>query len=132
MYDATSGARVTRNSGFPIEYTTGGQTYELGGPRVYTLREITGVVADTLGRRRLILGLPGPLAYLQALILEMLPGKLMTRDNLASMSVDNVCAGTFPADFGFVPTPLEAVLPEYLAPSAARARYSRYRHVAGR
>jgi hypothetical protein len=27
LYDATTGARVTRNSGFPIEYATGGKTY---------------------------------------------------------------------------------------------------------
>lgn len=27
LYDATTGERITRNSGFPIEYTTGGQTY---------------------------------------------------------------------------------------------------------
>ena len=109
-----------------------GKTYELGGPKVYTLREIVRFVSDTLGRRRVIVGLPASLGYLQALALEMLPGKLMTRDNLASMGVDNVCAAPFPADFGFKPAPLEAVVPEYLAASAARARYSRYRNLAGR
>lgn len=109
-----------------------GKTYELGGPKTYRLREIVRFVADTLGRRRAIVGLPGPLGYLQALTLELLPGKLMTRDNLASMSVDNVCAAPFPADFGFLPAPLEAVVPDYLAGTSARARYSRYRHFAGR
>jgi uncharacterized protein YbjT (DUF2867 family) len=109
-----------------------GKIYELGGPKVYTLGELARFVADTLGRRRMIVGLPAPLGYLQALTLEVLPGKLMTRDNLRSMDVDNVCAGPFPEDFGFRPAPLEAVVPEYLAGSTARARYSRYRHVAGR
>jgi NADH dehydrogenase len=56
----------------------------------------------------------------------------MTRDNLRSMSVDNVCAGPFPPIFGFAPASMESVVPAYLAAGAARARYSRYRHFAGR
>jgi NADH dehydrogenase len=56
----------------------------------------------------------------------------MTRDNLRSMGVDNVCADAFPAVFGFQPAPLEAVVPGYMAATAARARYSMYRQNAGR
>ena len=109
-----------------------GATYELGGPKVYTLRELVEFVAATLGRKRAIVGLPAALGTLQAFMLEHLPGKLMTRDNLRSMSVDNVCASGFPATFKFQPAALESVVPGYLAGSAARARYSRYRHYAGR
>jgi NADH dehydrogenase len=111
---------------------TFGQTYELGGPRVYTLEELVRYVAATLGRRRAVLRLPGPLGQLQALVLEHVPGKPMTRDNLASMRVDNVCANPFPAVFGFQPAALEAIVPDYLAGSVARSRYGRYRHYAGR
>ena len=109
-----------------------GQTYELGGPKVYTLAELVRLVSATLGRRRAVVPLPGPLAGLQAFVMERLPGKLMTRDNLASMRVDNVAAGDFPAVFGFQPSPIEAIVPEYLRGSAARARYPRYRSFAGR
>jgi NADH dehydrogenase len=111
---------------------TFGATYELGGPKVYRLRELVEFVAATMGKRRAILGLPEPLARLQAFTLEHLPGKLMTRDNLDSMKVDNVCAGPFPGLFAFRPASLETVAPAYLAGSAARARYARYRHFAGR
>jgi len=111
---------------------TFGQTYELGGPRVYTLEELVRYVAATLGRRRAVLRLPAPLGQLQALVLEHVPGKPMTRDNLASMRVDNVCANPFPAVFGFQPAALEAIVPDYLAGSVARSRYGRYRHYAGR
>ena len=77
--------------------------------------------------------LPDAAGQLQALVLEHLPGKLMTRDNLHSMSVDNVCAGPFPEVFGFQPAPLEAVVPEYLARrEPARAATRDYRHYAGR
>jgi len=69
---------------------------------------------------------------LQAWTLEHLPGKLMTRDNLRSMQRDNTCSAAFPATFGFAPSPLEAVVPGYLAARDSRARYGRYRYLAGR
>ena len=107
------------------------QAYELCGPRVYTLEELVRFVGTTLGRRPRVLPLPGALARMQAFTFEHLPGKLMTRDNLLSMSRDNVCDAPFPEVFGFQPSPAEAVVPEYLVGSAARARYAQYRQ-AGR
>ena len=109
-----------------------GSAFELCGPRVYTLEELVRFVATTLGHPRRIVALPGALASLQAFVFEHLPGKLLTRDNLRSMSVDNVCAGPFPQVFGFEPSPLEAVVPEYLMGTSTRARYQRFRHYAGR
>lgn len=120
---------VTAALGEPRHF---GQAYELGGPDVRTLEELVRFVCATLGKRRLVVPLPQPLAAMQALVLEFLPGKLLTRDNLRSMSVDNVCAGPFPAAFGFEPAALEAIVPEYLADDRSRARYSRYRYYAGR
>jgi NADH dehydrogenase len=111
---------------------TFGQTYELAGPRIYTLAELVAFAAATAGRKTRIVPLPAALASAQAFTFEHLPGKLMTRDNLRSMSVDNVSASGFPAVFGFHPSPIEAVVPAYLAPTAARAAYSRHRHYAGR
>ena len=109
-----------------------GQAFEICGPRQYTLEELVRFVAKTLGRRPRIVPLGGALATLQATALEFLPGKKMTRDNLASMKADNICSQPFPAIFGFKPSPLEAVVPSYMAPSTSRARYSRFRHDAGR
>jgi NADH dehydrogenase len=109
-----------------------GATLELGGPRTYTLRELVRYVAGVVGRDPAIVALPDALGMLQGFVLEHLPGQLMTRDNLRSMSVDNVCAGPFPPIFGFLPATMESVVPAYLASGAARARYSRYRHFAGR
>ncbi len=109
-----------------------GRTYELCGPQTCTLAELVQFVARTLGRRRTVVALPHALALLQAAVLERLPGRLMTRDNLRSMSVDSVCSGPFPELFGFEPAALEAVVPEYLGTLAPEARYSRYRNGAGR
>ena len=109
-----------------------GRTFPLCGPRAYTLAELVGFVASTTGRHPKIVALGSGLASLQAFFLEHLPGKVMTRDNLASMRVDNVCSDPWPEQLGFQPASLEAIVPEYLAPAASRARYQRFRHFAGR
>lgn len=109
-----------------------GATYELGGPRIYTLAELVAYVAECLGRQRLIVPLPHPLAWMQALAMEMLPGPLLTRDNLRSMRSPSVCAGLFPPQLGFAPTALEAIVPEYLARRGPQARYGAHRLRAGR
>ncbi|MGE5615973.1 MAG: complex I NDUFA9 subunit family protein [Bacillota bacterium] len=109
-----------------------GQSYELCGPKVYRFREIVELVAREMGVRRAIVALPGWAGELQAFALEHLPGKMMTRDNLRSLSVDNVCDSPFPALFGFQPASVEAIAPEYLAGSNPRARYNLFRYRAGR
>lgn len=102
-----------------------GKSYDLCGPRVYTLRELVALVGQMTGHRRPIIGLNAALSYLQALAMELLPVKLMTRDNYYSMKVDNVSAEPFP--FGIVPAAIEAVAPAYLGSNSPRARYRAYR-----
>ena len=58
---------------------------------MYTLTELVNFAGVLGGRKSFVIPLPKPLAYLQAGLLEMMPGPtLMSRDNLASMSEDNV------------------------------------------
>ena len=102
-----------------------GKAYELCGPRVYTLRELVELVCAITGRRRLVIGLSDRLSRLQAWTLEHLPGKLMSRDNLASMQVPNTCSAPFP--FRMQPVALEAIAPAYLAPSGPQERYPQLR-----
>jgi uncharacterized protein YbjT (DUF2867 family) len=109
-----------------------GKSYELCGPKAYTLEEIVKFVVSLSGSRRLVLPLPDWAATLQAGVLEHLPGPLITRDNLRSMAVDNVCAGPFPEAFGFRPSSMEAIVPGYLAHASLKGRYSAYRYRAGR
>ena len=111
---------------------TFGQAYNLCGPRTYTLRQMVRYVIATLGIRCRVIGLGDWLSYLQAWVLELLPGKLMTRDNYYSMQVDSVCDCAFPAVFGIQPTPVEAVVPDYLADDTPRSAYLRFRSHAGR
>ena len=112
---------------------TYGQRYDLAGPRVYTLRQLVEFVIFVLDKKRKIVGLNEQLSYLQALMLEKMPLiTLMTRDNLASMQVDNVCQGEFPKVFDIQPTAMEVVVPDYLVNRTPRNSYNRYRGHAGR
>ncbi|HEY0268460.1 MAG TPA: complex I NDUFA9 subunit family protein [Methyloradius sp.] len=111
---------------------TYGKQYDLGGPRVYSLKELVQFVVFLLGKRRKIVGLNDKLSYLQAYALEKMPIKLMTRDNIYSMEVDSVVNGEFPKVFGFQPTALEAIVPDYLANDNPRNAYNKFRGLAGR
>jgi uncharacterized protein YbjT (DUF2867 family) len=117
---------VARAMHFALEdIDSPGKAYDLCGPRVYTMRELVELVCAITGRRRLVLGLSGRLSRLQAWTLEHLPGKLMSRDNLASMQVPNTSSAPFP--FRMQPQALEAVAPAYLAPSGPQERYPQLR-----
>jgi len=111
---------------------TYGKAYDLGGPKIYTLRQLVAYVADTLGKRPVIIGLNNMLSYIQAFAMELLPVKLMTRDNVRSMEVDSVCVTSFPAFLGFQPVALETIVPEYLNDDNPRNAYNRFRARAGR
>jgi uncharacterized protein YbjT (DUF2867 family) len=94
---------------------TVGQRYELGGPKTYTLRALLQHVGARMGRAPVVLSTPGPFAMLQAFALEVIPGgPLMSRDNLRSMSVDNVTTAPWPAFALPAPVALESVTPGYL------------------
>ena len=108
------------------------QRYPLCGPKIYTLRELVAYVGELTGHARPIIPLGASLSMLQARILEWLPGPLMSRDNVLSMQKDSVCGCDFPAQFGFAPTALEAVAPEYLSPAAVKSRFEEFRTQSGR
>ena len=94
-----------------------GVTYELGGPRVATFRELMRLVLDITRRRRPLVALPEPLVQLQVALTGWLPNPPLTRDQLLMLGRDNVCAPDMPglAALGIRPKAMEAVVPGYLA-----------------
>jgi uncharacterized protein YbjT (DUF2867 family) len=108
------------------------QTYELGGPQVYSLREILGLVAKLTGRRRWIIGLPDPLARMQALVMDIVPGRPFSSDNYRSLTVDSVCKEDGFAKLGIKPQSMVASARQYLGALEDNARLSYNRTSAGR
>ncbi|KSB88976.1 3-beta hydroxysteroid dehydrogenase [Caulobacter vibrioides] len=99
-----------------------GQTFELGGPAVYTFKELLELVLTETGRARVLAPLPWPIASLvgklgdiQASLLPLAPP--LTTDQVALLKAgDNVVAPGAKglSDLGIVPTAVEAVVPSYL------------------
>ncbi len=93
-----------------------GKTYELGGPRVYSFKELLELMLRETGRRRLLLPVPFWAATLEAMVLEWLPRPLLTRDQVKLLRRDNVVGddALTLADLGIRPTAVEVILPTYL------------------
>jgi len=108
------------------------QTYELGGPQIYSLREIVGLVAKLTGRRRWIVGLPDPVARLQAFAMDFVPGRPFSSDNYRSLTIDSVCAADGFAKLGIKPQSMVASARQYLGAHEDNARLSHNRASAGR
>ena len=100
---------------------TVGKTFDLCGPEVFTLKELVQLAAQmsgiNQGRGRPVFALPMALGKLQAALMSLAPGApLMSRDNLDSMSVDNVTDGQLPGlqALGIDAASLLAIGPDYL------------------
>jgi NADH dehydrogenase len=95
---------------------TAGRTYELGGPKVYTLRALFELLLAEIGRKRLLVDIPFSIAALQARLMAILPNPPLTPDQVELLKRDNVVsAGALTlATLGITPTAVEAILPTYL------------------
>lgn len=99
-----------------------GRLYELGGPRVYSHKEIMDLLLEQIGRKRLLVPVPFWIFSFYAWFLEKLPPPffsrpLLTRDQVRLLKLDNVASSEAPglAELGVRPTAAETVLPTYLA-----------------
>ncbi len=108
------------------------QTYELGGPRVYTLREIVALAAKLTRRHRWILGLPDFAGRMQAFFMNFVPGRPFSSDNYRSLTVDSVCRTDGFAKLGIRPKSMAASALLFLGAQEDNARLSHNRAAAGR
>ena len=118
---------------------TAGKTYELCGPEVFTLQQLVQKSGQWAGIRqgkgRLVFGIPHAMAWLQAFLMEMAPGQpLMSRDNLASMEVDNVASGHALGlkDLNIEAAAVSSIAPVYLGTKGPCTALNDYRAKAGR
>ena len=95
---------------------TAGRTYELGGPKIYSFRELIELLLAEIRRKRLLLDLPFGLAAFQARLMSLLPNPPLTPDQVELLKRDNVVSSgaMSMAALGITPTAVEGVLPTYL------------------
>jgi NADH dehydrogenase len=106
--------------------------FELGGPRVYSYREIAKLMLAAIDRRKAIVGLPAPLMKLAGFFAQQI-GRFgltppITADQVELMLHDNVVrpgANTF-ATLGLEPAAPEAILPTYLDRFRIGGRYNQH------
>ena len=100
--------------------TKPGATYELGGPKVFTFKELMEYVLATVERKRLLVPLPFFAAKLKATFLQFMPKPLLTPDQVELLRTDNVVSaesasnGLTLSSLGIAPRAIEAVVPTYL------------------
>jgi NADH dehydrogenase len=104
-----------------------GRTYELGGPKVYQFIDLMRLLLDEIGRKRLLVPLPFPIASLMGSVMQCLPNPQLTADQVKLLKRDNVVREGAPGftDLGITPTSVEAILPTYLDRYRTRGYYHR-------
>ncbi len=111
---------------------TYGKVYDLGGPDIYSLKEIVRLIIKSGKFKRLIIPLNKMLSYMFALIMEMMPIKILTRDNWRSMQVDNVVNTQRTIPYRNVLGRLDHYLKSKKNTPPMRAKYNLYRSKSGR
>lgn len=124
VYAADVGRAVTAAALDPRRY--GGNTYELGGPQVLTMRELMEWVCETTGRGRPLLDIPDPVGRLIARATGWLPGAPITWDQWLMLRSDNVVSpGAQGLEaFGLAKTPLAAVSEGWLTSYRRHGRFA--------
>ncbi len=109
------------------ERRTQSQAYELGGPCIYSFKQLMELILRETGRRSLLVPIPFWLAKLPAYFFEFLPRPPLTRDQIALLRRDNTVTGTLGTlkTLGINPTAADAVLPTYLDRFRRGGRFNR-------
>jgi NADH dehydrogenase len=105
---------------------TAGRVYELGGPTVYTFRQLLELMLKEVRRKRALVPVPFALARFKARFLQVLPAPLLTVDQVRLLERDNITTGTAPGlkDLGIQPQPVETIIPSYLDRFRAGGRFA--------
>ncbi len=108
------------------------QTLELGGPQIYTLREVVVLVARMTHRKRWVVGLPDFVGWLQGAVMNLVPGRPFSTDNFNSLKVDSVVTKDGFAALGLKPQSMVAAARQFLGSLEDNARLSLNRAAVGR
>jgi NADH dehydrogenase len=108
-----------------------GTVYELGGPEIRPLREWLGLMLAEINRRRLLVPVPWWLGRLGAAVVQYLPGRPITLDQVRQLTVDNVVSEPAIRErrtlqgLGIRPVSVEAIAPTYLSRYRPHGQFQR-------
>ena len=107
---------------------TAKSVFELGGPRVYSYRELAALTLRAIDRDKRIVGVPVGLMKLAGFFCEFLPVPPITADQVGLLTTDVVVRGGAKglADLGITPTAAEIILPTYLDRFRIGGRYNQH------
>ncbi len=105
-----------------IEQINPNKVYELGGPKIYTFKELIETLLVSLKKKRFIIELPDFVARVQAKIMQLLPNPLLTEDQLEILKSDNICSDQYPGfkELGISTRTVETILPNYIFSQVVR------------
>ncbi len=112
--------------------TTFGQSYDLCGPKSYSLKELVDYTNQLTGLKRRIIPLGNGMSAMMGRIMGMMPFKPFSYDNYLSLQTPAVCDGAFPSQFGVTPISIEIIVPKYIGAADIRGRYDDIRQKAAR
>lgn len=109
----------------------GGKRLEIGGPEVWTMRQILEYVARQIGVRRFMPDMPDLFARMQATFMGLLPGRPFSRDQYLTLQADAVATPDALRELSIEPTTVETIVPAYLGQSRRQVMYDRFRQESG-
>ena len=68
---------------------------ECVGPEIITFREIIQKLLKLIGKKRILISMPLPLAEFSARLFELMPKPLLTKDQLRLLKYDNIASGKY-------------------------------------
>lgn len=97
--------------------STIGNLYELGGPEVYTFKELMEYLLTSIHRKRALVPLPFAVAKAMGAIAQFLPTPPLTPDQVELLKSDSIVSpdALNVADLGVRPHAVEAILPSYIS-----------------
>lgn len=104
---------------------TGDQIFELGGPKIYTFKELMELTLTAVARKRLLLTVPFAVMSLPAFFAGFLPNPPITLDQLTLLKTNNICSPKVSgfAELGIDPRAAEMIIADYLAPFRPGGRF---------
>ncbi len=112
--------------------STFGKSYDLCGPKNYTLQELVDYTNQLTGLKRTIIPLGNGMSAMMGRIMGMMPFKPFSHDNFLSLQTPAISDKDFPSQFGVIPVSIEIIVPKYIGAANMRGRYDNIRQKAAR